>query len=46
VLTALGLTPQQAAHTIRLGIGRYTTDSDITAAAAQLRAAARQPAAR
>ena len=29
VLTAIGLTPEQATHTIRLGIGRYTTDTDI-----------------
>jgi cysteine desulfurase len=39
VLTALGLTPEQAARTIRIGIGRYTTASDITTAAAQLTAA-------
>jgi len=41
VLTALGLTREQAARTIRLGIGRYTTDADITAAAKQLIAASR-----
>jgi cysteine desulfurase len=40
VLTALGLTPEQAAHTIRLGIGRYSTDADITTAAKHLIAAA------
>jgi cysteine desulfurase len=40
VLTAIGLSPEQAAHTIRLGIGRYTTESDIASAAAHLRAAA------
>lgn len=45
VLTALGLSPQQAARTIRLGIGRYTTDSDIADAAAQLGTAALQLAA-
>jgi cysteine desulfurase len=44
VLTAIGLTPDQAAHTIRLGIGRYTTDADITTAAAHLITAARHPA--
>jgi cysteine desulfurase len=43
-LTAIGLTPDQAARTIRLGIGRYTTDADITTAAALLIAAARHPA--
>ncbi len=41
VLTAVGLTPDQAARTIRLGIGRYTSDIDITAAAARLITAAR-----
>jgi len=46
VLTALRLSPEQAARTIRIGIGRFTSDSDITAAAAELRAAALQPAAR
>ena len=46
VLTALGLTPQQAAHTIRLGVGRYTTDADISEAGGQLCAAARHTAAR
>jgi cysteine desulfurase len=40
VLTALGLTPEQAARTIRLGIGRFTTDVDITTAAKHLIAAA------
>jgi cysteine desulfurase len=43
VLTAIALTPDQAAHTIRLGIGRYTTDADITTAAAHLITAARHP---
>jgi hypothetical protein len=37
VVTALGLSTQQAAHTIRLGIGRSTTDTDITEAAASCR---------
>ena len=41
VLTAIGLTSDQAARTIRLGIGRYTTSEDIGAATAQLIAAAR-----
>jgi cysteine desulfurase len=40
VLTALGLTPAQAARTIRLGLGRYTTDTDISTAAKHLIAAA------
>ncbi len=44
VLTAIGLSPDQAARTIRLGVGRYTTDTEITTAAARLVAAARQPA--
>jgi cysteine desulfurase len=43
VLTTLGLTPEQAARTIRIGIGRYTTDQDITTAAASLTAAAHHP---
>jgi cysteine desulfurase len=41
VLTALGLTREQAARTIRLGIGRFTTDADIATAAKQLIAASR-----
>jgi cysteine desulfurase len=44
VLTAVGLHPDQAARTIRLGIGRYTGDTDITTAIDQLIAAARHPA--
>jgi cysteine desulfurase len=40
VLTALGLTPEQATRTIRLGIGRFTTDPDITTAAKHLITAA------
>jgi cysteine desulfurase len=44
VLTAVGLTPDQAARTVRLGIGRYTSDTDITTALNQLIAAARHPA--
>jgi cysteine desulfurase len=43
VLTAVGLTPDQAARTIRLGIGRYTSDTDITTALDQLITAARHP---
>ena len=44
VLTAIGLSPDQAVRTIRLGVGRYTTDADITSAATRLIAAARQSA--
>lgn len=40
VLTALGLTPEQAARTIRLGLGRFTTDADVTTVAKYLIAAA------
>lgn len=40
VLTALGLTPEQAARTVRLGLGRFTTDADVTTAAKHLIAAA------
>ncbi|GAA1367399.1 cysteine desulfurase family protein [Streptomyces beijiangensis] len=40
VLTAIGLTAEQAERTIRLGIGRFTSETDIrTAAQAILRAA-------
>lgn len=39
VLAAIGLTDDEAARTIRLGIGRYTTTSDITTAAEHLIAA-------
>ncbi|HEX2402763.1 MAG TPA: hypothetical protein VHJ79_22670, partial [Mycobacterium sp.] len=42
VLTAIGLRPEQAARTIRLGVGRFTTDTEITGAATRLIAAARQ----
>jgi cysteine desulfurase len=42
VLTAIGLSPDQAARTIRLGVGRYTTDTEITIAATRLIAAAGQ----
>jgi len=45
VLMAIGLTAEQAARTIRLGIGRCTTDTEINAAAVRLIAASRQPAA-
>ncbi len=44
VLTAVGLAPDQAARTIRLGIGRYTSDTDIITAIDQLIAAALHPA--
>jgi cysteine desulfurase len=40
VLTAIGLTSDQAARTIRLSIGRYTPATDIDSAAQQLLAAA------
>jgi cysteine desulfurase len=39
VLTAIGLTPDQAARTIRIGLGRFTTDTDIDTAAERLTAA-------
>jgi len=42
VLRALGLSDAQAKSSIRLGFGRYTTAQDIEAAAAALRAAARE----
>ncbi|TQF74212.1 cysteine desulfurase [Rhodococcus spelaei] len=42
VLAAIGLTGEEAAHTVRLGIGRYTTSADITAAITELSAAARR----
>ena len=44
VLTAIGLTPDETARTIRLGIGRYTSDTEITTAIDRLITAARQPA--
>jgi cysteine desulfurase len=44
VLTAIGLTPDEAARTIRLGIGRYTSDTEITNALDQLITAVRHPA--
>ena len=44
VLTAIGLTPDEAARTIRLGIGRYTSDTEITTALDQLITAVRHPA--
>ena len=37
VLTAIGLKPDQAARTIRLGVGRWTTDADIATAASTAR---------
>jgi cysteine desulfurase len=36
VLTAMGLSPAQAAATLRLGIGRFTSPADIDAAAERL----------
>ncbi|MCC9739878.1 cysteine desulfurase family protein [Streptomyces sp. MNU89] len=44
VLTAIGLTPDEAARTVRLGIGRHTTNADITTAADLLVSAATAPA--
>ncbi|MCC5031737.1 cysteine desulfurase [Streptomyces sp. WAC 00631] len=44
VLTAIGLTPDEAARTVRLGIGRHTTNADITTAAELLVSAATAPA--
>ncbi|MCC3652193.1 cysteine desulfurase [Streptomyces sp. S07_1.15] len=43
VLTAIGLTPDEAARTVRLGIGRHTTSADITTAAELLVSAATAP---
>jgi cysteine desulfurase len=43
VLTAIGLTPDEAARTIRIGIGRNTNDADITAAADLLIVATAHP---
>ncbi|WP_327190318.1 cysteine desulfurase family protein [Streptomyces xinghaiensis] len=43
VLTAIGLTPDEAARTVRLGIGRHTTNADITTAAELLVSAATAP---
>ncbi|HEX3984748.1 MAG TPA: aminotransferase class V-fold PLP-dependent enzyme [Acidisoma sp.] len=40
VLTAIGLTPDQARRSLRIGLGRFTCERDIDAAAAQLIAAA------
>ncbi len=44
VLTALGLSRQEAAATLRLGIGRFTSPADIEAAIDMLAAAANPPA--
>jgi cysteine desulfurase len=44
VLTAMGLTPSEAAATLRVGIGRFTSAADIDAAASLLAAAAHIPA--
>lgn len=44
VLTAVGLTPDEAVRTIRLSIGRYATSGDITTAADRLIAAVTAPA--
>ncbi|MFF9479555.1 cysteine desulfurase family protein [Streptomyces sp. NPDC014733] len=43
VLTAIGLTREQARATLRLGVGRTTTGSDIERAAGLLARAARTP---
>ena len=42
VLLALGLTPEQAASTIRVSFGRWTTDSEIERAAAQIATAVQE----
>jgi cysteine desulfurase len=39
VLTALGLPPDEAARTLRIGIGRFTSAADVDFAAAALAAA-------
>jgi cysteine desulfurase len=41
VLTAMGLSSGAAARSLRIGLGRFTSDEDVEAAAAQLAAAAR-----
>ncbi|MCB8876678.1 cysteine desulfurase family protein [Acidisoma silvae] len=43
VLTAIGLPPDAAKRSLRIGIGRFTSDAEIEAAAAQLIAAALSP---
>jgi cysteine desulfurase len=40
VLTAIGLAPGVAARSLRIGLGRFTSDEDVEAAAARLAAAA------
>ena len=40
VLTAIGLSTEEARRSLRIGIGRFTSDADIDTAAAQLIAAA------
>jgi cysteine desulfurase len=42
VLTALGLSAGAAARSLRIGLGRFTSDQEVEAAAAQLAAAAFQ----
>jgi cysteine desulfurase len=39
VLTALGLTPDEASRTLRLGLGRFTSEADVDYAVAALSAA-------
>jgi cysteine desulfurase len=39
VLSALGLSPQEAARSLRIGIGRFTSAADVDFAAAALAAA-------
>jgi len=39
VLTALGLTAEQASRTLRLGLGRFTSEADVDYAVAALAAA-------
>jgi len=40
ILSALGLTPEQAKGSIRIGLGRYTTSDELEQAAAAIQAAA------
>ena len=44
VLTAIGLSAAAARRSLRIGLGRFTSDPDVEAAAAQLVAAYRLPA--
>jgi cysteine desulfurase len=46
VLTALGLTPEAASRTLRLGLGRFTSEADVDYAVAALAAAHERASAR